>query len=253
MRDAMGNVQRVLLLGGTSEIGQAIVRALLEGRSGAHVVLAARNPDSCDAFASNLRGHGASVECLAFDADDPGSHRGVVDFAAAGGDLDVIITAWGVLGAPQNVLDLDPVSAAAVVQTNFVGVVSAGLESARVLRQQGHGTLVHLSSVAAGRTRRANFVYGSSKAGSDAFMQGLADSLVGSGARVLVMRPGFVSTKMTAGMKPHPFSTTPEAIAAATVKALRGTATTVWVPGFLRVLFAVLRHLPRVVWRRLPI
>ena len=127
----MGNVQRVLLLGGTSEIGQAIVRALLQGRSGVHVVLASRNPDSCGAFASDLRGRGASVECLAFDADDPGSHRGVVDLAAAGGDLDVIITAWGVLGAPQSALDADPVSASAVVQTNFAGVVSAGLEAAR--------------------------------------------------------------------------------------------------------------------------
>lgn len=252
MRDALGKVQSVLLLGGTSDIGQAVVRSLVGGRRGARVVLAARSPESCAGFANELRSQGLAVETLAFDADDPSSHRAVLDLAPAGGDLDVIVSAWGVLGAPQSALDNDPIAAARVAHTNYVGVVSAGLECARVLRAQGHGVLVHLSSVAAERTRKANFVYGSSKAGSDAFMQGLSDSLVGSGARVLVVRPGFVQTKMTAGMKAQPFSTTPEAVAEATVRALRTRANTVWAPGPLRYVFAVLRHLPRAVWRRMP-
>lgn len=130
---------------------------------------------------------------------------------------------------------------------------TGGLEAARVLKAQGHGTLIHLSSVAGERVRRANFVYGASKAGSDAFMQGLADSLVGTGVRVLVVRPGFVRSKMTEGMKAQPFSTTPDKVAAAVMRALGGTATTVWVPGPLRIVFAVFRHLPRWAWRRLPV
>jgi len=253
MKDALGNVQGILLLGGGSDIGQAIVREILRGRRPARVVLAARGTSSCSSFVSELTGMGHHVEVVGFDANTPASHEAVLDMAAAGGDLDVVVSAWGVLGAPQDTLDADPMAAAAVATANYVGVVSAGLETARVLRAQGHGTLVHLSSVAAERARRANFVYGSSKAGSDAFMQGLADSLVGSGVRVLVVRPGFVRSKMTTGMKGQPFSTTPEAVASATVKALAGNAHTVWVPGILRLVFLVFRHLPRAVWRRMPV
>lgn len=253
MKDALGNIQSVLLLGATSDIGQALVRRLVAGRRGTRVVLAARRTVACEPFAEELRASGAAVELLGFDADDSASHRAVFDLAASGGDLDVVVSAWGVLGAPQESLSADSGAAAAVVRTNMVGVVSAGLEAARVLRSQGHGTLIHISSVAGERVRRANFVYGASKAGSDAFMQGLADSLVGSGVRVLVVRPGFVRSKMTEGMKAQPFSTTPEKVADATVRALAGTAHTVWVPGLLRLVFGVFRHLPRSVWRRLPV
>jgi decaprenylphospho-beta-D-erythro-pentofuranosid-2-ulose 2-reductase len=253
MRDAVGKVQSVLLLGGTSDIGRAIVRELVVGRSGMRVVLAARRPETCYEFAAELRSSGHVAETVRFDADDTQSHRAVLDLAAAGGDLDVVVSAWGVLGAPQPTLDAQPELAVAVARSNYVGVVSVGLEAARVLRAQGHGALVHVSSVAAERTRRANFVYGSSKAGSDSFMQGLADSLVGSGVRVLVVRPGFVMSKMTAGMKAQPFSTSTEAVASATVQALRGGAHTVWVPGLLRYVFTVMRHLPRALWRRMPV
>lgn len=253
MKDALGKVQSVLLLGGTSDIGQAIVRAVVGTRPGSRVVLAARRPEACDAFAEGLRRDGLTVETITFDANDPSSHAAVLDLAAAGGDLDVIVSAWGVLGAPQPALDSDPRAAAQLAQTNYVGVVSIGLECGRVLRAQGHGTLVHVSSVAGERVRKANYVYGSSKAGSDAFMQGLSDALVGSGARVLVVRPGFVQSKMTAGMKAQPFSTTPEGVAQATVRALQSGTHTVWAPGLLRYIFAVFRHLPRAVWRRMPV
>ena len=120
-------------------------------------------------------------------------------------------------------------------------------------RRQGHGRLVVLSSVAGERVRKANFVYGSSKAGLDGFAQGLGDALIGSGASVLVVRPGFVHSSMTRGMKSAPFATTPSAVAAATVKALRAGRRTVWVPAVLRPVFAVFRHLPGPVWRRLPL
>ncbi|MDP9073466.1 MAG: SDR family NAD(P)-dependent oxidoreductase, partial [Actinomycetota bacterium] len=129
--------------------------------------------------------------------------------------------------------------------------VSAGLAVARQLRQQGHGTLVVLSSVAGERVRRNNFIYGSSKAGLDGFAQGLGDALVGSGARVLIARPGFVIGKMTTGMTPKPLSSTAEEVAAATVGALERGDELVWVPGPLRAVMAVARHLPRPLFRRL--
>ena len=136
--------------------------------------------------------------------------------------------------------------------TNYVGAVSVSLAVARLLRRQGHGTLVVLSSVAGERVRKANFIYGSSKAGLDGFAQGLGDSLAGSGASVLIVRPGFVHSKMTAGMDAAPLATTPQKVAEATVAALASGRQIVWVPGALRLVMAVFRHLPRAVFRRLP-
>jgi NAD(P)-dependent dehydrogenase (short-subunit alcohol dehydrogenase family) len=106
--------------------------------------------------------------------------------------------------------------------------------------------------VAGVRVRRANYVYGSAKAGLDGFASGLADSLHGSGVRMLIVRPGFVIGRMTRGMDPAPLSSTPAQVAAATVRALAAGRRSVWVPGALRPLFFGLRLLPQPVWRRMP-
>ncbi len=136
---------------------------------------------------------------------------------------------------------------------NYLGAVSVAVPVARRLRSQGHGTLVALSSVAGERARRSNFVYGSTKAGFDAFFQGLGDSLAASGVQVIVVRPGFVHTKMTRGLDPAPLSTTPEAVATAIVEGLARGSHTVWAPPALRWVMAVLRHVPRPLFRRLPL
>ena len=130
-----------------------------------------------------------------------------------------MVVAAGVLG-DQEADEHDPVAAAAVITTNFTGPASAMLAVADRLRRQGHGRMVVLSSVAGERARRANFIYGSSKAGLDAFAQGLGDALVGSGVGVTIVRPGFVVGRMTEGMTPAPFATTPEAVADAVVRGI---------------------------------
>jgi decaprenylphospho-beta-D-erythro-pentofuranosid-2-ulose 2-reductase len=162
------------------------------------------------------------------------------------------VLAVGVLGA-QAGLDAETTEALEVMRVNFLGAGSLLLACLRRLREQGRGTLVVLSSVAGERTRASNAIYGAAKAGLDALAQGLGDAVAGSGARVLVVRPGFVFTRMTSGLEPAPMATTPDAVADATVRALAGTAHTVWVPGRLRLVFAVLRHLPRQLFRRLPL
>jgi decaprenylphospho-beta-D-erythro-pentofuranosid-2-ulose 2-reductase len=107
-----------------------------------------------------------------------------------------------------------------------------------------------MSSVAGVRARKDNFVYGSTKAGLDAFAQGLGDSLVGTGVRVMVVRPGFVHTKMTEGMDAAPFSTTAEQVADVIVSGLASGREVVYAPPVLRYPFAVLRNLPRAIWRK---
>ena len=253
MRNALDEPQTIVLLGGTSDIGLAIARSLI-GPSTRHVVLAVRDPAAGERAAAALPlPAGAETHVVEFDAAAPHTHPGVVDaIVAATGDLDVVVLAFGVLG-DQAAFDADPASAAQAVAVNTGGAMSIGLAVAARLRAQGHGSLVVLSSVAGERVRKANFVYGATKAGLDGFAQGLGDSLAGSGASVLVVRPGFVRSRMTAGMKAAPFATTPEAVADAVVAGLRRGRRTIWVPGLLRPVFAVFRHLPGPVWRRLPL
>ncbi len=243
----------VLLLGGTSEIGLAIVRRL--GRDGPVTpYLVGRGRDRLESALAELERSGASGGVVdELDAIEAPRHREVIAraFEQAGG-FDVVVMAVGVLGA-QAGLDADREEALEVMETDFVGSGSLLLESLRELRARGRGTLVVLSSVAAERPRASNAIYGAAKAGLDSLAQALADATADTGVRVLVVRPGFVMTRMTAGLEPAPMSTTPEAVADATVRALGTGAHTVWVPGRLRIVFAIMRHLPRPVWRRLPL
>ncbi len=251
MRDAFGDVQSVLVLGGGSEIALTTVTKLVREGHTRRVVLAARRPDELGESAAALREAGAvEVVTTPFDALDPAGHVEAIDqIFEREWDIDVAILAFGVLG-DQDDFEADPVTAATAAAANYAGAVSAGLAVANGFRAQGHGTLVVLSSVAGERTRRSNFVYGSTKAGLDAFAQGLSDSLVGTGADVLIVRPGFVHTKMTEGMEPAPLSTTPDAVADAIIDGLKKRKRIVWVPGTLRWLFSAMRHLPTPVWRR---
>ncbi len=108
------------------------------------------------------------------------------------------------------------------------------------------------SSVAGVRVRRANYVYGSAKAGLDGFALGLADALHGTGVQVLVVRAGFVIGRMTQGMKPAPFSRTPAEVATAVVTGLDRKRTLIWAPPALRAMFLIARLVPRPIWRRMP-
>jgi len=254
MRDALGDVQSVLVLGGGSEIALATVRKLVERRTRT-VVLAARRPDELAAATEELRAAGAeTVECVGFDAEDGAdAHAALVDDVFdRHRDIDLVLVAAGVLGDQERAAS-DARAARALVETNFSGLVSAIVPCAERLRAQGHGTLCVLSTVAGERPRRSNFVYGASKAGLDAFAQGLGDRLAGSGVRVLVVRPGFVHTRMTEGLDAAPFATTPEKVAEAIVDGIASGAHTVWAPPALRYVMSVLRHLPRPIFRRLPI
>ena len=252
MQNSFGEPQTVLLLGGTSDIGVAIVRRLVTPTL-QKVVLACRNPADASASIAELGVDGVSATAVAFDATDSARHAAFVDDVVAEvGDLDVVVMAFGVLGEQAD-FDDDPAAAASAVTVNYTGAVSIGLAVASQLRRQGHGHLVVLSSVAGERVRASNFVYGSSKAGLDGFAKGLGDSLVGSGASVLVVRPGFVHSTMTEGMKPTPFASTPESVAEVTVKGLRAGRRTVWSPGILRFVFMVLRHIPGPIFRKLPL
>lgn len=252
MDNALGEPQTILLLGGTSDIGLAIVRELLSPAA-RKVILACRHVDKGELAAAGLRHDALDVAVVAFDGNDTASHEQVVaEIAAQHGDIDVAVLAFALLGDGA-VTAKDPVAAAAVAHVNFTGTVTATIAVANRMRAQGHGAIVLLSSVAGERVRKQNPVYGGTKAGIDGFAQGLGDGLAADGVHLMVVRPGFVHSAMTAGLDPAPFATTPEKVAQATAKGLRSRRRTVWAPGILRFVFSALRHVPGPVWRRLPL
>ena len=241
----------VVIFGGRSEIGVELATRLAPGST---VVLAARRADRLAEEVAAVRAAGAvAVHTLEFDADDLDSHGELIDAVLTEfGTIDVAVLAFGILGE-QARAEADPAHAVAIVHTDYVAQISVLTRLATVMRQAGHGTLVVFSSVAGVRVRRANYVYGSAKAGLDGFANGLADALYGSGVRLLIVRPGFVIGRMTAGMDPAPLSSTPAQVAQATARAIaQGGRRTVWVPWALRPLFFGMKLLPQAVWRRLP-
>ncbi len=242
---------RVIVLGGTSEIALAIVQEL-QHRAPREVALAGRNPDALAQAAEDLRAAGCrSVITLELDALQTDRHEERVGeaFDRLGG-ADIVIIAVGVLGQ-RGGLPTDIAGAIDVLQVNLVGAGSLLIHAARRLRDGGGGALVVLSSVAGERPRRENVVYGASKAGLDALAQGLGDALHDEGVGVLVVRPGFVCTRMTRGLKPAPLSSTPQAVAGVVADGLDRGAHTVWVPPSLRWLMLVLKMLPRPIFRRI--
>lgn len=250
MQDTANPAETVVIFGGRSEIGLQIATRLAPG---ATVVLAARRADALsDEVAAVRAAEARAVHTVEFDADDLGSHATVVDSLIGDyGPIGTAVLAFGILG-DQTRAEADAAHAVAVVHTDYVAQVSLLTVLATLMRAAGRGRLVVFSSVAGVRVRRANYVYGSAKAGLDGFASGMADALHGSGVSLLIVRPGFVIGRMTAGMDPAPLSSTPAQVADATVRALVAGRRTVWVPWALRPLFAGMKLLPQAVWRRLP-
>jgi decaprenylphospho-beta-D-erythro-pentofuranosid-2-ulose 2-reductase len=245
-RSGPGYLSRVLLLGGTSEIGLAILSAL-DLAPGTEVILAGRDTQRLEAAGKSL-GRPVTVAC--YDAMDTDGHQAFADLVCAAGVPDLVIAATGIL-IPQEQAERDVRRAAAMIETNFTGHVTALLAFGEHMRRCGSGMIVVLSSVAAIRPRKFNSVYGATKAALDAFARGYADELHGTGVRLLLVRPGFVIGRMTEGMAPAPLATTPEAVGAAVAAALGGRKSTVWVPASLAGLATAMRLLPRPIWRRL--
>jgi short-subunit dehydrogenase len=240
----------VLVLGGRSEIGIELARRLA---AGATVILAARNAYSLDEQVATLKEAGAAaVHTREFDADDLPSHGPLVDSVIADhGPIGTAVLAFGILG-DQARAETDATHAVAIVYTDYVAQVSMLTHLAAAMRTARRGSLVVFSSIAGARVRRANYVYGSAKAGLDGFASGLADALHGSGVHLLIARPGFVIGRMTQGMEPAPLPRTPAEVAAATARALAKGRRTVWIPWALGPASVVMRLLPQFVWRRMP-
>ncbi|GFG74030.1 decaprenylphospho-beta-D-erythro-pentofuranosid-2-ulose 2-reductase [Mycobacterium botniense] len=251
--NAVGNPQAVLLLGGTSEIGLAICERYLRNAP-ARIVLACLpdDPGRDDAVAQMKSAGAKSVELIDFDALDTDSHPQVIEQAFSGGDIDVAVVAFGLLGDAEELWQ-DQRKAVQIAEINYTAAVSVGVLLAERMRRQGYGQIIAMSSVAGERVRRSNFVYGSTKAGLDGFYLGLSEALREFGVRVLVVRPGQVRTRMSAHLKEAPLTVDKEYVAELAVTSSAKGKELVWAPPAFRYVMIVLRHLPRRLFRKLPI
>ena len=254
MKNGVGVAQNIVLFGGTSEIGLAILRRIVKPGV-AHVVLVSRDIDTAHNMTQDFvdRFPDLEIHHVRFDAADSSAMAHVVkEVAESIGDIDIAVVAQGLLNEGADYY-ADPSALISMADVNFTGTMVLLYALAAQMRSQGYGKTVLLSSVAGERVRKGNPAYGATKAGIDGFALALDHELEGTGASVLVVRPGFVTTKMTAGMKKAPFSTDAESVAAITEKAIASNKKVVWAPAPLQYMFLILKNLPLIVWRKLPI
>ncbi len=251
MNNAFGYPRTAVILGGNSDIAHATITALIP--HGLESVLLATR--SVAALENRLKVQPLAVSNIhiaQWDANDHTAHQQLFQNAQELiGDIDLVLCAVGTLGHASG-LEAEPDQIAELLRNNFTGPATALHEAARHLINQGHGTLIVLGSVAGLRPRSSNFVYGAAKAGLDAYTRGLQDATRDTPIRIHLIRPGFVRTKMTAGLRPAPFAVTVDEVAAAIANACVGQRrTTHHVPFLLGPFFGVFAFLPRRLWQRL--
>ncbi len=253
MRDGLGRIQRVVVIGGSSAIAVATVARWATARRGLEVVLCARPSTRRDEALATLTGLGAVVEPVDLDVEgDADTQIAAMEGVYAGRDVDVVLVAVGVLGDQEEAWQ-DPRAALRLVDVNTRAPILHGTMAGNALRRQGHGSLVLISTVAGERVRRSNFVYGATKAGADDFFRGLAQALAPDGVHVLIVRPGFVRSPMTEGLDDAPLAQTPEQVAEVIDLGLQSGREVVWAPGTMRWVMTGLRSLPTPIFRKLPI
>lgn len=251
MSNAVG--QAVVILGATSAVAEHCARLWAE--RGARLVLVGRRQDRLSVIADDLRARGApQVDVVVRDlAETPaeGHDAALASMAApVGGRIDVLLVAYGVLG-DQRTAEADPAAALALFGANMTSACAWLTVAAARMEQQGSGALVAISSVAGDRGRCSNYVYGAAKAGLSTFMEGLAHRFAASSVRVLLVKPGFIDSPMTADIaKSGPLWAKPEAIARDIDRALAGGRSVLYTPWFWAPIMTIIRHLPRFLFHR---
>lgn len=234
---------RVLVLGATSAIAQAWMRLLAP--SGTTFFVVSRNAERLESVANDLITRGArGVYAEAADLDRTDQHPALLERAVSSlGGLDCALIAHGVLG-DQSAGERDFATAAASLQTNFLSAVSLVTWLANYFASESAGTIAVISSVAGDRGRKSNYIYGSAKAGLNAFLSGVRNRLDRDGVQVLSILPGFVSTPMTAHLPQGPLFASPDAVARDILKAIQDRRDVLYTPWFWRPIMGLIRAVP---------
>jgi len=246
MIDAFGNPQNILLVGGNSEIGLAILKELNKSNTLRNVDLTFRDNVSQKKITNKLESDFQQLNIYShlLDLKNPKDVITAIDSIFSDKQFDVVILSAGIL-PKNNFDDLGLNEVLDVVNVNFSSQLLIGVKSIEHFRRFEKGTLVVISSVATERARVDNYFYGATKNALDFWAYGMADSLRNSRIRVLTVRPGMVRTKMSEGLPDAPFTIEVDPLAKAVVKRIHTGPNLIWVPGILKFVMSILRHLPR--------
>lgn len=244
------NGPRVLIIGATSAIAEAVAR--LYAARGASLYLLARDRNRGEAIAQDLTVRAAAAARVAvLDVSDFAAHAAAIDAAwNAFGGFDVTLIAHGTL-PEQARCDTDTELALHEFSVNGTATIALANRIAQKLEAQGSGTLAVISSVAGDRGRASNHLYGSAKAAVSAYASGLRQRLNARGINVLTIKPGFVDTPMTAAFKKGALWAKPDQVARGIVHAIDKRRSVVYLPRFWWAIMAVIRNIPEFVFRRI--
>lgn len=242
---------KVAILGGTRGMGRALSRQLAE--RGVAICVLGNEPDDLERTAVDLRvrGPAAKVFTAVCDLGDCNTFEPALNAASAAmnGIDTVIVTA--ALFATQDQLEADTERAITLLTLNVANTIGFCEYARKRLLAGGGGTLCVFSSVAGERGRKPVILYGAGKAALTAYMEGLDHKFRSQGLRAITVKPGFVKTGMTAGLKPPPFAGEPEGVAKLVLRAIDRGTPVVYAPGMWALVMLVIRWLPRFVMRRI--
>ena len=241
---------RILILGATSAIAMAVSRQLVAPN--ASYFLVGRDQEKLNAVCKDLLTRGAaSVTTHAMDLNDTAAHPQMLSTAAGTlGTIDLALLAHGILGDQEQAQASFP-AAEAILQTNFLSAVSLITWLANYFESTKQGTLAVISSVAGDRGRKSNYVYGASKGALNVFLAGVRNRIDRAGVHVLTIRPGFVSTPMTAHLRQGLLFASPDTVAKCIVKAIGARKDDVYAPGFWALIMFVIRSVPESIFKKL--
>ena len=246
----MKNPNRILIIGATSAIAEQLARLLVS--NGAACYLTGRDTSRLEIIAADLRVRGArQVEIESLDVTDAHALDGLIARAAeALGGLDTLIVAAGLL-PDQNQVNTDTNRLRETLEVNAISARVVLSEAANYFEQQGHGQLVAIGSVAGDRGRAVNAAYGAAKGALEIFLSGLRQRLHPRGVQVLLVKPGFVDTPMTAAFKKGPLWASPERVAKDIVRAIEQGRSVIYTPWFWRWIMLIIRLIPEPIFTRL--
>ena len=241
---------KAAVVGATRGMGRALARLMAE--RGDALCLLGRDAAELEASARDLVARGARgvVATARLDLTEPAGIAAALDAAdRALGAFDTLVVTAGDF-APQGSLERDPARLERLLDVNFTATAVLCQQAAERLAGRGGGTVCAFSSVAGDRARRSNYLYGASKAGLSALLEGLQLAYADRGVRVVCVRPGFVKTAMTAGLPVPPFAGEPNAVARVVLRAIDRGTPVVYAPPIWRWVMLAIRLLPRAVMRR---
>lgn len=242
-------MNKIVIVGATSAIAEQVARRCAE--RGDALFLVARDRHKLQPIADDLAVRGAAaVHTFELDADEIDHHAAMLDAAEqALGGLDTLLVAYGTL-PDQRLCEAEPHEAIQAWHTNALSVIALLTDAANRLEAQGHGLIAVISSVAGDRGRASNYVYGSAKAGLNAYLDGLRHRLHGSGVQILTIRPGLVDTPMTADMPKGPLFASASRVGQDIFQAMNQRRAVIYTPGIWRWIMTIIRSVPRVVFHR---